>query len=218
MNNKSTNSFRKNLYAISLIIAPLLLLIGDTLMFAFNLHFAFYLLGKAALALFVFAIFVLIHLLRERTDRLGLIGGAIAIIGAISGTTLFSFTYFYNEILRSGFDAAMLQSVEQTIKQVYLIMVLFPLPGLFFPIGLLILSIGLFWKNAVPRWTAIALGLGAILFPMGRIPGILPISIVSDILFLLSMSYIGWRIFIRYEISKISIEEFRAGKIAEECA
>lgn len=197
MKNLSTGNFRNNLAAASVAVAPIMLLAGDLIGFAPDLYYAHYALAKAALAMFVFAIFALVELLRRDADKLGLIGGGMAIIGAISGTTLFSFGYFYNEVSRSGLDASTAQSVEQIFRQVYGVMVFVPLPGLFFPIGLIILSIGLFWTKVVPHWTAIALGLGALLFPVGRIPGILTVSVISDIFLTLSMCFIGWQILAR---------------------
>jgi hypothetical protein len=202
MKNSTNNNFRENLAAISLAAAPILLLTGDLTGFAPDLYFAHYLLAKAGLAAFVFAVIVLIEMLRPHSDRLGLIGGGMAIIGAISGTTLFSFAYFYKEMGGGGFDAATWQSFEQVFSKVYLVMVFAPLPGLFFPLGLITLSVGLFKTKVVSRWAAIALGLGAFLFPVGRIPGILPVSIASDVFLALSLCFIGWQMLARSSSSR----------------
>jgi hypothetical protein len=94
-------------------------------------------------------------------------------------------------------------------------MVLAPLPGLFFPIGLLILSIGLFRAKVVPRWTAVALGLGGVLFPVGRIPGILTVSVVSDVFMALSMCFIGWQT-LKGNESAPEEESFVTTKVAAE--
>ena len=202
MNNLLDSSFRKYLAAFCLIAAPIVLLIGDAAAYFFNAQFAFYLCGKVSLTLFVFAVFVLVDLLRPFADRLGLIAGGMAIIGAISGTTLFSLVYFYNEASKGVIDAAAMNSFNTFFEQFYLLIVMMPLPGLFFPIGLTILSVGLFWKKAVPRWSAIVLAIGAILFPVGRIPGILTISIASDIFLTISLCFIGWRILVDSQIQQ----------------
>lgn len=206
MDNLSADNFRKNLSAISLIAAPLLLLIGDLVGLEPRLYYVHYFLCKAALAMFIFAVFALVELLRPFADRIGLIGGGMAIIGAISGATLFSFVYFYNEMANAGIektvDAVTVETLGQIFQRVYMTMVLAPLPGLFFPIGLLILSICFFASKLVPRPIAVALGLGAILFPAGRIPGILSVSIVSDVFLAASMCFIGWRLLVRSETSR----------------
>ena len=207
MKGSSHGNFRKNLAAASLIAAPLLLLAGDAAAAASpETHFVRYFLCKLGFAFFVFAFFVLVDLLKPYADRLGLIAGGMAIIGAISGATLFSFVYFYAEARAVGaFDPA--SAANSLFERVYSTMVMVPLPGLFFPVGLTILSIGLFWKKVVPRPAAALLAAGAILFPIGRIPGILSISIVSDIFLAASMCFIGWRLATRSEFGQ-SGDEF----------
>ena len=203
MEKSPAANFRKNLAAVSLIAAPALLLIGDLFGFGRDFYYARYFFCKAALAIFVFAILAIVHLLKPRADRLGLIGGGLAITGAISGTTLFSFVYLHDEMIAAaaaaGFDAGAMQSCEQIFRRVFSIMVHAPLPGLAFPIGLFTLSVGLSTTKIVPRWAAAALGLGAILFPVGRIPGILSVSIASDVFLVVSMCFIGWKTLIDSE-------------------
>jgi hypothetical protein len=71
---------------------------------------------------------------------------------------------------------------------------LFPLPGLAFPAGLLVLSFGLLRAKAAPGAAAWLLALGAVLFPVGRIPGIEPAILASSVALSASMGWIGWRI------------------------
>lgn len=143
----------------------------------------------------VFAIFVLVQMLKPHTEKLALIAGGMAISGAISGATLVSFIYFRSEMENNGFDTATIQSLQTLLKQVYIVIVFMPLPGLFFPIGLLILSIGLLLKNIVPRLITITLVSGAMLFPFGRISENSIIVVISDFLFVISLSYTSWQVF-----------------------
>jgi hypothetical protein len=71
---------------------------------------------------------------------------------------------------------------------------LYPLPGLAFPVGLLVLSFGLFRVRVVSPLVAALLALGAILFPIGRIGGIAAAVIASDVALSVAMGLIGWRV------------------------
>jgi hypothetical protein len=71
---------------------------------------------------------------------------------------------------------------------------LFPLPGLAFPVGLLILSAALLWARVVPAPAAILLALGAVLFPVGRIGGIEAAMLASSAAIAASMGWTGWRV------------------------
>lgn len=57
-------------------------------------------------------------------------------------------------------------------------------PGILTPLGFLALGLGLWRSHVVPTWTAAALVLAAVTFPMGQIGGILPIQIICGGLFL----------------------------------
>jgi hypothetical protein len=190
------SSFTRNLSALCLMAAPLCLLISSSMgISSESMTYPKYVFGKAGIALFVFAIFALVQMLRPQMEKLAIIGGGMAIIGAISGTTLISFLYYYNQSQGIGFDAAALQQSNNLLKQVYMTMVFVPLPGLFFPIGLVMLSVGLFIKKVIPRSAAVILAVGAITFPMGRIPQNGTIFIITDALFLISLAPVAWQVF-----------------------
>lgn len=196
MKNIFETNFSRNLSAVCLIAAPLLLLTGSLIALISNeINFASYIFAKAGAAMFVFAIFVLVQILKPEMEKLAVIAGGMAIIGAISGATLVSFLYFGTELKSIGLDAATLQTIKTSLGQFYMTMVFLPLPGLFLPIGLTILSIGLFVKKQIPRSVTVILAVAAISFPLGRIPQDFTIFIITDSLFFISMSCIAWQIF-----------------------
>lgn len=187
--------FSRNLSAICLIAAPTFFVISDLVsLISTDFYYISYIFGKAGTAMFVFAIFVLVQMLRPQMEKLAIISGGMTIIGAISGSTLVSFVYFAEEMSKSGIDAGTMQTLETLFRQVYITMVFMPLPGLFFPLGLTILSLGLFLKKTVPRPITVILALGAISFPFGRIPGNVTVFVVTDFLFTVSLGFIGWQI------------------------
>lgn len=194
MSQSPATNLRKKLAGISLIAAPVMLLLADLTNFISGLHYPRYLIAKTAFAVFIAATLGLVHLLRERADRMGLIGGGLTIVGCISGATIVTFGLLEQTAIAVRLDAATLQSIERATEQIWMAVVMFPLPGLFFPIGLLVLSVGLYRTKLVARLIAVVLALGAVLFPIGRIPGILPFELASDILLVVALGLIGWRI------------------------
>lgn len=54
-------------------------------------------------------------------------------------------------------------------------------PGILFPVGLLILAVGIRRARVMPRTVPLTLALGAILFPVGHAVGLLPALIGGDL-------------------------------------
>ncbi|HEX5707317.1 MAG TPA: hypothetical protein VFX96_08475 [Pyrinomonadaceae bacterium] len=195
MYQSSANGLRKQIAGISLIAAPLLMLACDIANRA-GLGAHFVTLMKLSFVFFVGSILALVHLLRERTDGLGLVGGGMALIGCLSGSAIVTMYLWEWSFTTAGVDAATTQTVENALRTtgVPMMVVMYPLPGLFFPLGLLILSVGLLRARVVPAWAAALLALGAILFPVGRIPRIWAASMASDVALLVSLGAIGLRV------------------------
>jgi putative effector of murein hydrolase len=61
-------------------------------------------------------------------------------------------------------------------------------PGVFFPIGLLLLAIGLMHARALPLKTTVPLALGAVLFPIGHAAGVVPAIVIGDVVLLAAFS------------------------------
>lgn len=112
-------------------------------------------LNMLGLILFVPAVLGLMHLLRERGTVLGHIGGGLALIGVL-GFAAHNAGYFgmLGALSRSGLgQETMLQVIESMEGSVsvalYVIMFL-----LGFQFGPLLLGVGLYRAQAVPRWVA----------------------------------------------------------------
>jgi len=192
MNSSPAYNFRKNIAGISFIVAPLLLLTGDLLDSVQEARYVQYVIMKIGFAMFFAIILGLMHLLREHADRTGIIGGGLAMIGCMSGVVIVTGQLLDKGV--SGLDEAAMQVFNPVWQQFHFATVMIPLPGLFFPIGLLVLSSGLWRTGLVARWQVAILALSAILFPIARIPDIPVIAIASDILFIVSLGLMGWKI------------------------
>jgi hypothetical protein len=159
--------------AACLLAAPLLMLAGDVLRVAGGAHLAWLVMFKLAFALFVGAALAVAHLTSERADRTGLVGAALAVVGCLAGSGIVTANAVLAPIETAGLDAAATQAIEAAFKASSAggYVVLYPLPGLAFPVGFLVLACALLRARVVSPVAAAALALGALLFPVGRIGG-----------------------------------------------
>jgi hypothetical protein len=186
MNTSPAANLRRRAAGVSLIAAPALLLTSSVLRFVFGLSFEWYLTMKLSFFFFAVAALGLVHLLRGRADGSGHVGGAMALAGCLSGASIVTMAYIF-EVFQGRLPEAEAQSL-------YVRLVNSPLPGLLFPVGLLILAVALFRKKEVALWAGLLLAAGAILFPVGRIRGLAWAVFACDVLLTVSLGYIGARV------------------------
>jgi hypothetical protein len=79
--------------------------------------------------------------------------------------------------------------------------------GLFFPTGLILLSIRLYKARLVKPFVPLLLASGAILFPVGRIAGLGAAVVGSDVLLISAFGLVGWHLLNRPEIEAPFAEE-----------
>lgn len=183
--NTSPN-LRRRAAGVSLIAAPLLLLTSSVLRFVLGLTFEWYLTMKLSFFFFAVAALGLVHLLRGRADGPGHVGGAMALAGCLSGASIVTMAYI--------FEAFEGRVPPEQLTSLYVTLVNNPLPGLLFPVGLLILAVALFRKQAVSAWAGLLLAAGAVLFPVGRIGGFVWAIFACDVLLTTSLVYVGSRV------------------------
>lgn len=194
MNEVFETKFSRNAAAICLLTAPVFLLLFDFLNRIDAYSFAAYFLAEITVGLLLFSVLAIMQILRPKAEKAGYIGGAIALLGTLKGTTIFAINYLNAELVRSGLDAATMQTYLAAAEGIFEKILWFALPGPLFPLGLLILGIILLIKNSVSRIASIALIFSAILFPVGRFSGIFGFVLTSDILLLISFGYTGWQV------------------------
>ena len=186
---------RRKIGGVCLLAAPLILLAGDWMRAGAGLRYESLVLMKLSFAVFAAAVLALIHMLRERADRTGLFGGALALVGCVSASGIVTAAMIGWSIESAALGEPVGRAVEGAMQAggVPTFLFLFPLPGLAFPAGLLVLSAGLLRAKAAPVPAALLLALGALLFPFGRIPGIESVVLVSSVALAASLGWIGWR-------------------------
>jgi hypothetical protein len=186
MNNSPASNPGRRAAGVSLIAAPLLLLASTVLRFGMGRVFEWYATMKLSFFFFAVAALGLVHLLKGRADGSRLVGGALTLAGCLSGASIVMAAYIL-ESLQGRVPEAQQMSL-------YLTVVNSPLPGLLFPVGLLMLAVALFRKKVVALWAGLLLALGAILFPVGRAVGLEWAVWACDALLAVSMGYVGWRV------------------------
>lgn len=174
---------------ICTILAPLVMLTADSFLLLTGRVFVWTIILWLALALFVPAIFGLTYLLAGRGSRLAVLGGATAFFGCMAGASmqvLFRVYAVLDEV-GSSQTVGLLRGVIKLTASTQMI-------GLFFPIGLLILAACLYRGRILHPLVPLSLAIGAILFPMGRILGLLVGMIGSDLLLSAAFFIIGMRL------------------------
>ena len=187
----------------ALLAAPLLLLLGNLLRFGiatsdnaellaeigesrgrFYAGTVLLLLGVAVL---VAAVLRMVTLARPRAEWWALGGGALAIFGLLAGSNILTVDIVRWLMTDSASDAAVTVTLADLADDSagYTIAVL--VPGLAFPIGLLVLAVALWRSQITPRWAPIVVAVGAVLFPIGRIPAIDPLLLITDLVLLVGL-------------------------------
>lgn len=154
-----------------------------------NLRFEWTIALWVSFVLFVPAIFGLTYLAAGQGSRLALVGGASAFFGCMAGASmqvLFRVWAVLNE-LGSPQTVELLRASRKLIASTQMI-------GIFFPIGLLILAASLYRRHITSPIAPLSLAIGAILFPMGRIAGLLVGLVGGDLFLLIAFGMIGSRL------------------------
>src|SRR5829696_1672394 len=120
------------------------------------------------------AALAVVRLTRERADGAGLLGGALAVVGSLAGAAIVTANAMLRSIDAAKLDAAATLAIEEAFKAdgIAASLFLYPLPGLAFPAGFLVLAYALRRARDASQTAAVALALGALLFPVGRIGGL----------------------------------------------
>ncbi|MET0647732.1 MAG: hypothetical protein ABW208_14040 [Pyrinomonadaceae bacterium] len=196
MKEETAADIKRRGAALCLFAAPALMLAGDALRYWAGAQRAWLVMLKLSFALFVGAALGVVGLTRGRANGAGLLGGALVVVGCLAGSGIVT----ANAIFQS-FDAAALGDAAEgaftasmTRDGVQMYMFLYPLPGLAFPVGFLVLAYALLRARVVSPAAALLVGLGALLFPVGRIGGIEAAVMSSGIAFTLGMAPVALRL------------------------
>lgn len=174
MKSQPAIELRRKGAAVCLLAAPLLMLTGDALRLWAGVWGAGQFSLKLSFAFFVGAALAAVHLTSARADRVGLVGGALAVVGSLAASGIVTANAIYRSVDGAGLSEPAMRAVEDAFRRddVFSYIFLYPLPGLAFPAGFLVLAFALWRARVVSPLAAGALALGALLFPVGRIGGV----------------------------------------------
>ena len=124
-------------------------------------------IGFVAIIVFVAAVLGLAFLVRRRQPRLGLLGGALGLVGLVSFASVISLDGFTWGTLgevsgRPGIDVATTQTALHEVQHSEWSLVYY-LPTLTFIVGFVGLAIGAARQRAVPAWAGWLLALGGLM-------------------------------------------------------
>lgn len=151
------------------------------------------LLGVASIALGVFAVLALVHLVRERAPEYGDVGGAAAVVGLVLSTLYFGMAAMANEMARSAVaETTSAQLVNDALTSPVGVAAL--IGSLLFPVGLVVLATGLYRAQAAPILTAVGLGLFAVAAAVGYLAFSTPLLVAGFAVLTASLAPLGWQV------------------------
>ena len=174
---------------MALILGALLLLAGDVLQLL-RVPFAWTVLLALAFVLLAAGLLVVPQTLGA-LDRPTIVAGSLtAFVGAVAGAAMQGLFRAWAVLESAGHSAAVtLLQGHAGIRWTTLF------PGLLFPLGLLLLALGLHLSRRLPAVAALTLAVGALLFPVGHAVG-LPLALAGGDLVLIAAFvavYLGTR-------------------------
>jgi hypothetical protein len=184
---------RRRIGGISLIAAPLLLLLADVLQIFSGFDFAWTTIDWIAFVLFIPAALALAHLARPEASFLGLIGAACVVIGSMAAAQIFAFFRIRGVLLHGvpGLPGDTLQRIFKADPRLFL--TVFPL-GIFLSAGLILLGLSLLRTGRFGVGAPLLLALGGLIFPFGHAAGVAVGLLIGDLLLVFGMASLARRI------------------------
>lgn len=183
---------KRRLASTGLILGPLLFLGIDVWMYGYGQMLRGSIAGLASMIVWIPAVMGLYHLLRSRSERWALVAGGTAVTGVLGVVAIIASGVLHLMVLRGAPGS---EVVREAVKSGHAqVMGLFGPLGVLFPLGLLLFAVGLARYGVVPRWSGVLLAAGAVLYPAGRIPSVLPVLVASDLALALGFGWLGVRL------------------------
>ncbi|MPR37006.1 hypothetical protein [Salmonirosea aquatica] len=180
------NSHEKVMWGTSMVIAPLFFVASS---FAWQNGEYNHISGTLVVLGSIFwipACTGLFSRLKKTWPRYSAWGLLVAIAGCVSGSS-FGIRGLYADAFGISKEALLQKAAEYPLSFNLTMFWLGPL----FPLSLIVLSIVLVRAKSIPAWTGLLLGLGAIAFPLSRIPRVEWVAHLADLLLFVPMLYIG---------------------------
>src|SRR6478752_6967548 len=173
--------------SIYLFGAPALLMIADGIHY-YHHYLIANVIFKMALVAFVLGSFGLAYLFPDSEKYFGLIGTGMVTLGAITISAMSTETLLLDLINEKGFSAEHVNELKTILKSAEAMRVIYLPSGFAFPLGLVVLGVGLFRTPYVPRYISVVLCAGAIFHTSARIINNLSLLLLSESVLLMGSS------------------------------
>jgi hypothetical protein len=198
--------FRKMVAGICMVLAPLVLLVGEIVhpeadtdeaaqlaIVADNLDqwYLAHLLMLVAIALAVPAILGLMHMLREREVAWGHMGGGLAILGLLAFTGIVMADGFVQWQAAAEGDQAQMAALFDRLNETAGVVIPFVVVAFGFMLGLACLAVGLYRARAVQSWMSAFLVIAAVLFTIAFVAASTFLGIIGAAFFFVGLGSIG---------------------------
>ena len=183
--------FKRKLAGVALILAPLLYFPADYAFYISKDFFLNFQVGQVLVVVWLPAVLGMYHLFRGRADLWGVVAGGMTLTGLLASMGVFTFHVLRDVIDRAATNPEQIspmirEGFESVAPLVFML-------ALSFPLGMLLFGIGMLRYRFVPVWVGILWCLGAVLFPVGRIPDTALTVFSSDVLLLIALGWLGVR-------------------------
>jgi hypothetical protein len=190
MNTSAKSSLLRHIGLFSLIFAPLCTVVGQFFWHHGVLGITAGIWQVYSYFFWIFAFHLMFQQLETPLPRYASIGFFVAVFSCIGGNN-FGVEGIYSELMEVR-DLAALDTLHTKLggaAAFYLF-----LPGLLFPLSLLVLGINLIRTKTIPMWIGVLFCVSAIGFPLSRIPRIDLIAHLDNLLLLISHTLVAWQI------------------------
>lgn len=202
--------FRKTVAGFCMIAAPAFLALGELIHPPLEMEaaaqlevlrdnpdrqYAAHMLFVVSLILAIPALLGLMHLLKNRRPAWGHVGAGLAIVGSIGLAVFVGIEFVTWQVGKAagGDSAAMTALLDRLNESAGLLPLV--LLALMFPLGLLVLGVGLWQARAAARWEAVLIGIAPVITLVSEFSGgPRLITVGGAVLFLVGLGSVGWRV------------------------
>jgi hypothetical protein len=183
--------FSRLIILIYLFAAPAMLMLADALHY-FNHYLIAVVVFKLALVSFVVGSFGLAYMLPDKARFFGLIGTGLVALGVVTISAMSTATLFQDLLKDQGYTEQRIKNLQSDLERMNALRVIYLPSGFAFPLGLLMLAIGIFRTKYTPNYTAVILIIGAVLHTVARFVNEISFLLISEGVLLVASSLVGW--------------------------
>ncbi len=177
--------------SIYLFGAPALLMLADGAHY-YDHYLIANVIFKMALVAFITGSFGLAFLLHDQENYYASIGAGLVALGAISISAMSTETLILDLIKNNGYSEDQINTVKEIVNSTDAMSVIYLPSGFAFPIGLVILGIGIYKTPYTPQYIALILCGGAIFHTVARFVNDISLLLLSEVVLLVASSLTGW--------------------------